>query len=67
LDGLKNAKKVIMLLPADNPVHIEVGIAYGSGKQLILIGEKEKSESLYLIFTERYKTIEDFLKTILIK
>ncbi len=64
LEGLKNAKKVIMLLPAGNSAHIEAGIAYGLGKPLILIGEPEKPESLYLMFKERYKTIEEFLKTV---
>ena len=64
LEGLKNAEKVIMLLPAGNSVHIEAGIAYGLGKPLILIGELEKPETLYLIFKERYKTIDEFLKTI---
>lgn len=64
LEGLRNAEKVIVLLPAGNSVHIEAGIAFGLGKPLILIGELEKPESLYLIFQERYKTIEEFLKTI---
>lgn len=64
LNGLKNAEKVIVLLPAGNSVHIEAGIAYGLGKLLILIGEPEKADTLYLIFKERYKTIEEFLKTI---
>ena len=64
LDGLKNANTVIMLLPAGNSVHMEAGIAYGLGKRLILIGEPEKPESLYLIFKERYKTIEEFLQNI---
>ena len=64
LESLKNADKVIMLLPAGNSVHMEVGIAYGLGKPLILIGEPEKPETLYLIFNERYKTMDEFLKTI---
>lgn len=64
LEGLKNAEKVIVLLPAGNSVHIEIGIAYGLGKPLVLIGEPEKPETLYLIFQERYDTIEDFLQTI---
>lgn len=64
LTGLKNANKVIVLMPAGKSVHIETGIAYGLGKDLILIGEPEKPESLYLIFKERYKTTNDFLKTI---
>ncbi len=64
LDGLKNAEKVIVLLPAGNSVHIEAGIAYGLGKPLILIGKPEKPETLYLIFEERYDTIEEFLATV---
>ena len=64
LEGLKNAEKVIVLLPAGSAVHIEAGIAFGLGKNLILIGEAEKPETLYLIFQERYKSIEDFLETL---
>ena len=64
LAGLKNAEKIIMLLPAGNSVHIEAGIAYGLGKPLILIGKPEKPESLYLIFKERYDTIEEFLESL---
>ncbi len=64
LDGLKNAEKIILLLPAGTSAHIEAGIAYGLEKPLVLIGEPEKPESLYLIFQERYKTIEEFLKTV---
>lgn len=64
LAGLKNSEKVIVLLPAGNSVHIEAGIAYGLGKPLILIGKPEKPESLYLIFGERYDTIDEFLATV---
>jgi hypothetical protein len=64
LKGLKEARKPVVLLPAGNSVHIEAGIAYGLGIPLVLIGELEKPESLYLIFQERYDTIEEFLKTI---
>lgn len=64
LDGLRDANKVIVLLPAGNSVHIEAGIAYGLGKELILIGEVEKPETLYLIFDKRYKNIEEFLNTV---
>ena len=53
-----------MLLPAGSSVHMEAGIAYGLGKPLILIGEPEKPETLYLVFNERYKSIDEFLKTI---
>jgi hypothetical protein len=64
LQGLKNAEKVIVLLPAGNSVHIEAGIAYGFGKKLILVGEISKPETLYLIFDEHFKTITDFLKSL---
>ena len=64
LEGLKNAQKVILLLPAGTSAHIEAGIAYGLNKPLILIGEPEKPETLYLIFKERYTTIDEFLETI---
>jgi hypothetical protein len=64
LDGLKNAEKVIMLLPAGHSAHIEAGIAYGLGKPLILVGETEKADTLYLIFQERYETMEKFLESI---
>ncbi|MCX6765445.1 MAG: hypothetical protein NT136_00570 [Candidatus Moranbacteria bacterium] len=64
MKGLEDCEKVIMLLPGGNSAHIEAGIAYGIGKPLILIGEPEKPDTLYLIFKERYKTIEKFLKSI---
>jgi hypothetical protein len=64
LEGLKNAREVVMLLPAGNSVHMEAGIAYGLGKKLILVGEPEKPESLYLVFDEHYESIEKFLKTV---
>lgn len=64
LVGLKNANAVILLLPAGNSVHIEAGITYGLEKKLILIGEPEKPDSLYLIFQERYQNIEEFLETV---
>lgn len=64
MDGLKNADIVVMLLPAGLAAHMEAGVAYGLGKKLILIGEPEKAETLYLMFGERYLDIESFLATI---
>ena len=61
LQALREAEKVIVLLPAGNAVHIEMGIAYALNKPLILIGEVEKPETLYLIFKERYNSVEEFL------
>ena len=64
LDGLKNSKSFILLLPAGNSCHLEAGIAFALNKKCILIGEAEKAESLYLIFKENYKDINSFLKVL---
>lgn len=58
----KLSANFILLLPAGTSCHIEAGIAYGLGKHLILIGQPEKTESLYHIFTKRYDTQEAFLE-----
>jgi hypothetical protein len=62
--GLKNADTVILLLPAGLAAHMEAGVAFGLNKKLVLIGEVEKAETLYLMFSERYPDIESFLKSI---
>ena len=64
MDGLKNADTIIMLLPAGMAAHMEAGVSFGLGKKIILIGEVEKPETLYLMFNERYPDIESFLETI---
>jgi hypothetical protein len=60
----RNSNVFVMLLPVGKSCHIEAGVAYGMGKKCILIGEQTEAESLYLIFSEAYPTVEDFLKTI---
>lgn len=64
LHGLKNADKVILLQPCGLSAHMEAGIAFGLDKPLIMIGEPVKPETLYLMFKERYATIDDFLATV---
>lgn len=64
LEGLKNAETAITLLPAGKAAHMESGVAFGLGKKLILIGEVENPETLYLMFDERYPDIESFLDSI---
>ncbi len=64
MNGLRNTETIVMLLPAGMATHMEAGVAYGLGKKLILIGEIEKPETLYLIFKERYPDIESFLESI---
>lgn len=64
MDGLRNAGTIVMLLPAGMATHMEAGVAYGLGKKLILIGEVEKPETLYLMFDKRYPNLESFLESI---
>ncbi len=65
MEGLRDAKTFILLLPAGKSCHIEAGIAYGMGKSCVLIGEQQETESLYFIFEKQYKTIEEFMRNIL--
>lgn len=62
--GLKNADTIVMLLPAGLAAHMEAGVSHGLGKKMILIGEVEKPETLYLMFDEQYPDIESFLESI---
>ena len=64
MNGLRNADIIVMLLPAGMATHMEAGVAYGLGKKLILVGEVEKPETLYLMFDEHYKDIDSFLSTV---
>jgi hypothetical protein len=64
ISGLKNADTIVMLLPCGLAAHMEAGVAFGLNKKLVLIGEVEKPETLYLMFNERYPDIENFLKSI---
>lgn len=64
LKGLREAEKMILLLPAGTSAHIEIGIAYGLGKECILIGEPEKPESLYLLFHKYYADVDSFIDSL---
>ena len=58
---IEEADQVIMLLPAGRASHISVGIAYGFGKHLTLIGQPEKIEGHYFMFDKDYKTIDEYI------
>ncbi|OGG65428.1 hypothetical protein A3I99_01605 [Candidatus Kaiserbacteria bacterium RIFCSPLOWO2_02_FULL_45_11b] len=64
MNGLKNADTIVMLLPAGKAAHMEAGVAHGLGKKMVIIGEVENPETLYLMFEERYPDIESFLNSI---
>lgn len=61
MKSLGACKKLILLLPAGKSAHIEAGVAYGLGKECILIGKQDVAESVYLIFSQFYTTPEEFL------
>lgn len=66
LEGEKNSKNLLLVLPAGNAAHIESGIAYGLGKKCYAIGEYEATDTLYNIFEsifENENELEDFLKS----
>lgn len=64
MNGEKNSETFVMLLPVGKSCHIEAGVAYGLGKKCILIGEPKETESLYLIFSKSYPTVDAFLQSL---
>ena len=65
LEGEKNSKNLLLVLPAGKAAHIESGIAYGLGKKCYAIGEYDATDTLYNIFEEIFTNenqLEDFLK-----
>lgn len=65
LQGLKNSKNFLLVLPAGKAAHIESGIAYGLGNKCYAVGEYEVTDTLYNIFERIFsdaKELEIFLK-----
>ena len=65
LEGEKNSKNLLLVLPAGKAAHIESGIAYGLGKKCYAIGKYEATDTLYNIFEEIFSNeieLEEFLK-----
>ena len=65
LNGEKNSKNFLLVLPAGKAAHIESGIAYGLGKKCYAIGEYEATDTLYNIFEKNFddeKELEEFLR-----
>ena len=50
MQGLRDAEKLVLVLPAGLSAHMELGVAYGLGKPCYAIGEPEKVETLYFMF-----------------
>lgn len=64
LEGEKESRNLLLVLPAGKAAHIESGIAYGLGKTCYAIGEYEATDTLYNIFEKIFsdeKELEDFL------
>ena len=65
MEGEKNSKNLLLVLPAGKAAHIEAGVAYGLGKKCYAIGEYEATDSLYNIFENIFNDeveLEKFLK-----
>ena len=62
LDGEKNSKNLLLVLPAGKAAHIEAGIAYGLGKKCYAIGEYEATDTLYNIFESIFENENDLEK-----
>ena len=59
LNGEKNSKNFLLVLPAGKAAHIESGIAYGLGKKCYAIGEYEATDTLYNIFENIFNNEEE--------
>ena len=62
LEGEKNSKNLLLVLPAGKAAHIEAGIAYGLGKKCYAIGEYEATDTLYNIFDEIFPNLSKLEK-----
>ena len=65
MEGERNSKNFLLVLPAGKSAHIEAGVAYGLGKKCYAIGEYDVTDSLYLIFDKIFadeKELINFLK-----
>jgi hypothetical protein len=66
LSAQREAENFLVVLPAGNAAHIEMGIAYGLGKNCYAVGQLEKTETLYCIFEKVFpdiEALEKWLKT----
>lgn len=66
LNGERNSKNLLLVLPAGKAAHIEAGIMYGLGRKCYAIGEYEATDTLYNIFEDIFlneNELEKFLKT----
>lgn len=61
MTALRDSDAVILLEPAGRSSLTEAGIAYGMGKQVVLVGLALHPEVVYRICGSRYPSIEAFL------
>lgn len=65
MEGERDSKNFLLVLPAGKAAHIESGVAYGLGRKCYAIGEYESTDTLYNIFDKIFgndKDLEQFLK-----
>ncbi len=62
MEGERNSKNFLLVLPAGKSAHIEAGVAYGMGKKCYAIGEYDKTDSLYLIFDKIFANENELIE-----
>jgi hypothetical protein len=62
--ALRESDVFILLEPAGHSSLAEAGIAYGMGKQIVLVGVVERPEIVYRMFGTYYPDTEAFLRNL---
>jgi hypothetical protein len=62
MQAMRDCDAVILLEPAGHSSLAEAGIAYGMGKEIILVGLVEHPEVVYHMCEHRYPNVEAFLE-----
>ena len=61
MQGIRDARNFIVVLPAGLSAHMELGAAYGMGKRCLAIGTPDKVETLYLMLSAIYPDVQTLL------
>lgn len=62
MDGLKNSTALVLVFSAGFSAHMELGAAFGMGKKCYGIGQPEKAETLYFMFNQIFRNVDEMVK-----
>jgi|SRR5579884_3428966 len=54
----RDSKNFLLVLPAGISAHIKAGVAYGTGKPCYAVGQPDKTETLYSIFSQIFPNVD---------